>query len=315
MNTLAPANRPVIVRTADCPSSWLLQDHVTPLLTPDRTGSEIAWAITRTPPNAGTPPHVHRNEDEAFYVLEGEVTFLCGDKLIRATAGSFVWGPRDVIHCFRNTGPTPSTMLLTVTPTEFLKFSQALAEPAPDFGAPPAITPQKLAQLAQVAPAYGIEIDPEHALPTVVHPAPRSTRGTWVMGMAIHYLLTSDQTGNRFTVVEIRTKQGLGPPPHTHMEMDEMFYVIEGAYEFLVGDRTETVEAGGAVFVPAGVRHTFRQVSTGSARLLDLHTPGGFEDFFDEIGAPLDQHAEAPPTPDLSPEQVAAVFAKHGMTL
>lgn len=50
----------------------------------------------------GEPPvHVHHGEDEAFYVLEGQLEFLLGEQRHDAPAGTFVWGPREVPHGFR----------------------------------------------------------------------------------------------------------------------------------------------------------------------------------------------------------------------
>ena len=58
---------------------------------------------------SGSPLHVHRNEDEWFYVIEGELTIWVGGEVVVAPAGSFVWGPRDVPHTFLVTarGPLP----------------------------------------------------------------------------------------------------------------------------------------------------------------------------------------------------------------
>jgi mannose-6-phosphate isomerase-like protein (cupin superfamily) len=62
----------------------------------------------RTP---GPPLHVHEREDEALYVLEGEVTVRLGDELSTAGAGSFVWMPRGVAHSFANRGTVPVRLL------------------------------------------------------------------------------------------------------------------------------------------------------------------------------------------------------------
>jgi quercetin dioxygenase-like cupin family protein len=59
-------------------------------------------------------PHVHKGEDEMFYLLEGELRVVCGGQTWTATPGSFAFVPRDVEHSFQVTGATPARMLTIV---------------------------------------------------------------------------------------------------------------------------------------------------------------------------------------------------------
>jgi quercetin dioxygenase-like cupin family protein len=72
------------------------------------TGAESGGAYfameATVPSGGGPPPHIHRNEDETFYVLEGEVEFLLGDRIVTGGAGDFVNVPRGTVHRF----PTPA---------------------------------------------------------------------------------------------------------------------------------------------------------------------------------------------------------------
>ena len=108
---------------------------------------------------AGASPalHVHRAEDESFYVLEGEVTFVCGDREFRAPAGSFVFLPRDVPHTFVVEGDRPARLLTLMTPGGGEGFFRDAGRPAEGPGLPPA-GPPDVALQAQVAPRYGAEI-------------------------------------------------------------------------------------------------------------------------------------------------------------
>ena len=60
------------------------------------------------PPGLASPYHVHHREDEAFYILEGTVAFLCGDTWQVAGPGTYVYGPRDIPHGFRVIGTSPA---------------------------------------------------------------------------------------------------------------------------------------------------------------------------------------------------------------
>jgi mannose-6-phosphate isomerase-like protein (cupin superfamily) len=68
-----------------------------------------------------------------------------------------------------------------------------------------------------------------------------------------------------------------GPGAHAHEANDEIFYVIEGSPEFLVGEQWVPVETGAFVRIPAGVMHDFRNTTDRSAGILNVFIPGGFE--------------------------------------
>ena len=70
----------------------------------------------------GPPLHIHKSEDESFYVLEGEINLLVGDRNIRATAGSLIFVPKGTIHTFSQIGHQPAKFLVTYSPSGFEKF-------------------------------------------------------------------------------------------------------------------------------------------------------------------------------------------------
>jgi len=90
---------------------------------PGETPSTTAVLELEVPPRTfGAPPHIHSLEDEHFYVLEGEVDFLSGDEVERASSGSTVVLPRGHIHGFWNDTDRPARLLLVVSPGEFAGF-------------------------------------------------------------------------------------------------------------------------------------------------------------------------------------------------
>ena len=70
----------------------------------------------------GPPLHIHKSEDESFYVLEGEIKLLVGERNIRATAGSLIFVPKGTIHTFSQIGHQPAKFLVTYSPSGFEKF-------------------------------------------------------------------------------------------------------------------------------------------------------------------------------------------------
>ena len=129
------------------------------LATGEQTGGAYVLSEARVLPGGGPPPHIHHREDEAFFVLEGEIIFNLDGKKITARAGSFVQGPRGVPHGFKNESNAPARMLILVTPPGFEKFIAEFAQPVPSFDSPPVpVTPADLQKLLAIAPKYGIEI-------------------------------------------------------------------------------------------------------------------------------------------------------------
>jgi quercetin dioxygenase-like cupin family protein len=127
----------------------------------EQTGGAYALSEARVLPGGGPPPHIHHREDEAFFVLEGEITFRLGDRKVVARPGSFIQGPRGVPHAFKNESNLPARMLILVTPPGFEKFMAQFAQPLPSFDTPPVpVTPADLEKLLAVAPRHGIEILP-----------------------------------------------------------------------------------------------------------------------------------------------------------
>lgn len=108
------------------------------------------------PPGFASPYHVHKHEDEAFYVLEGEISFVCGGVWMTAGPGGYVFGPRNIPHGFAVTGDAPARLLLLCAPAGFEQFALELGEPEPHAGVPPA--PPDMAKLMAVAAKFDIQI-------------------------------------------------------------------------------------------------------------------------------------------------------------
>ena len=90
------------------------------------------------PVGFGSPYHTHHREDEAFYVLEGEVGFVCDGKWLKAGPGTFVYGPREIPHGFKVIGSSPARMLVMCTPGGFERFVLEQTTPIDEPPSPPA---------------------------------------------------------------------------------------------------------------------------------------------------------------------------------
>jgi len=71
------------------------------------------------PPRLIAPPHLHRSDDEAWYVLEGMLQVLVGKEVVEAHVGSGVFVPRGTPHTYWNPGPRPARYLLVMTSSTY----------------------------------------------------------------------------------------------------------------------------------------------------------------------------------------------------
>jgi quercetin dioxygenase-like cupin family protein len=85
------------------------------------------------------------------------------------------------------------------------------------------------------------------------------------------------------SLIEFELPPGGDVEPHLHRGHSDAFYVLEGEVEFRTGDEVVSAAAGSFVLSPAGVVHSFRNTSSAPARLLNLHTPGGFVEYRREL--------------------------------
>lgn len=129
------------------------------LATAEDTGGKYAMWEAIVPPGGGPPPHIHSREEEAFYVLEGEITFQIGDNRLVATAGTFANMPIGSLHSFKNETSQPAKMIILVAPAGleqmFFEVGQPV-EPGATAASPP--TKADIEKLLAAAPRYGVEI-------------------------------------------------------------------------------------------------------------------------------------------------------------
>src|SRR3712207_8793344 len=101
MTTSGTPTAPVVQAPGEGTGIWHIDTLKTfKALSEDTGGRLVAWEELL--PHRSSPPlHAHADEDEAWFVLDGELTFRVGDDTLVAPAGSFVWAPRAVPHTFR----------------------------------------------------------------------------------------------------------------------------------------------------------------------------------------------------------------------
>jgi len=122
----------------------------------EETDGKFALLDQTMPPGYAVPRHVHVEEDEAWYLLEGSMTFYCGGHVIEAAKYGWVFAPRGIPHTFK-VGSEGARALTFAFPSSFADFVAEMGEPAPQLTVPPP-APVDPHRLAEVARRYGIEI-------------------------------------------------------------------------------------------------------------------------------------------------------------
>jgi quercetin dioxygenase-like cupin family protein len=100
----APGDLVTVCAAGQGPATWAMGSLFERLVTGGQTAGSLDVAVVTQPPGLATPTHVHTREAEAWFVLEGTLTYRAGDRLADLAAGDFIYLPRDVPHAFRITG-------------------------------------------------------------------------------------------------------------------------------------------------------------------------------------------------------------------
>jgi mannose-6-phosphate isomerase-like protein (cupin superfamily) len=120
------------------------------LLRSEESNGQVS--VIQTAPSPGVGPPLHHHEfDEAFYVLEGELTFQLRDEIVRAGPGDLVFAPRGVPHTFANLSGAPARQLIVCTPAGFERYFARMAAEHEGID-PPAWAMQRVPEVTTVGP-------------------------------------------------------------------------------------------------------------------------------------------------------------------
>jgi quercetin dioxygenase-like cupin family protein len=130
-------------------------------------------------------------------------------------------------------------------------------------------------------------------------------------GLGVRFMVGSDEAGGGFSLVEHPiAPRALAAPLHRHANEDEYSYVLEGRVGVQLGEETLEAGPGEFVFKPRNQWHAFWNAGDEPARLLEIISPGGFEQYFAEIAPLLPPHR---PEPDF--EALTQVQSRYGLEM
>ena len=211
----------------------------------------------------GPDLHVHREHTDAFYVLDGEVTFAVGPRAekVRVGHGGFVAVPPGVVHCFANETDADACWLNLHAPdTGFAAYLRDLRDGRPiafDSFDPPTDGGRPATEVVVSAPGEGERLVAGNRVVSLKAVLPELSVAEWTLDGPFD-----------------------GPHANRHDGRVDAFYVLEGELELTVEDAVHAAGPGTLAAIPPGVRHTFAHRGSGLTRVLDVHAPdGGFAEF------------------------------------
>jgi quercetin dioxygenase-like cupin family protein len=156
--TASLLEKPYHLAAGEGPALWHLGALLTFKATSETTGGRCWVQEALGQRGFASPMRRHTREDEAFYLLEGEMSFYVGDDVVRAEPGSFLWGPRDVPHAFC-VESAQARFLAFSTPGGADRFFFATGEPAASLTVPPpAAGPPDIDALVAALNELGVEM-------------------------------------------------------------------------------------------------------------------------------------------------------------
>lgn len=101
-----------------------------------QTGGSVTALENIVAPGEGPPLHTHDEQDEIWFVVEGDLRFRLGDDVVAAPTGSWAFVPRRTAHCFQNAGTSPARILVLFTPAGMEAFFERFSALTPDDVSP-----------------------------------------------------------------------------------------------------------------------------------------------------------------------------------
>jgi quercetin dioxygenase-like cupin family protein len=129
---------------------------------------------------------------------------------------------------------------------------------------------------------------------TLANPDDPKSRHISVAGGTYTILVSGEDTGGRYSLIDMLVPPGGGPPPHRH-DFEEMFTILDGEIELTFRGHAHRASAGSTVNIPSNAPHAFKNTSDKPARLLCMCTPAGQEEFFMTVGDPVNSRTAHPP--------------------
>jgi quercetin dioxygenase-like cupin family protein len=145
----SPLGNSLLVRADQGRTLHAFGHTVVVLLDGEQTGEKFTAFLNISPPGCGPGPHYHDHEDEWFYIVEGQVSFLMNGTWTDVFPGTCIYSPRGSIHAFKNNTDQPIRVFMNIAPAGFEHF---FAEVAEEWAQPE----RDMSRITAISEKYGI---------------------------------------------------------------------------------------------------------------------------------------------------------------
>jgi mannose-6-phosphate isomerase-like protein (cupin superfamily) len=125
---ISPLGSSLLVRGYEGYTLHAFGHAIVVLLDGKQTGEMFTTFVNISPPGGGPGPHYHDREDEWFYIVEGQVSFLMNGTWVDVVPGDCVYSPRGSVHAFKNKTDQPIRVFINIAPAGFERFFAEVAE-------------------------------------------------------------------------------------------------------------------------------------------------------------------------------------------
>jgi quercetin dioxygenase-like cupin family protein len=143
--------------------------------------------------------------------------------------------------------------------------------------------------------------------PTVRMVPPGEGKRVMLFAVRFDYKVTAADSGGTLAALEVTIPPKTLVKPHNHSREDEFTVVLAGTVGARVGDQVLEAAAGASLVKPRGIPHAMWNAGPEPARVLEVLSPGGLEDYFEELAPAL--RAKIPPA------EYDALAARYGLTI
>lgn len=276
-----------IVRPGEGRPWWWQGTIVRWLASGDDTDGRFALQEVAVKPGHGPGAHIQTREDECFYLLAGgPLEVRAGNRTARLEGGGFIQIGRGTAHDFRNAGEADAKLLVACFPAGFEQFQFEAGEEPEDPDEPRKANDADRRRLAELAPKFGIELDPgEEAFgrePAIHIVQPGGGPSANLSGNAWTALATSDQTQGGYALYDVGVAPG--EPPYEIHDVPLAVYAVRGTLGLEVDGTYHALPPGTLVQLPPGVAYRLHGSNEQPGRALIWTAPA--HDLMARVAAP-----------------------------
>jgi len=289
-------------------------------ITDEQADDQLSLIEGFMPPGADSGLHVRIREDEAIYLVAGELEITVGGRRTMLRPGESFFVPRNMPHRVRNIGMVEARALLIDVPGVFSSLIREAGIPLTGAVSeqPSRMTEEEIVELCACAEQFGslILVPPyqegeasfDGKPPIYKRPVHKREQDTYMFfGVPTVLHLAGIETGNEFSLLESYMGVDGDSGLHLHANEDESIYVLEGELELTVGDSVYVLRTGCSYFIPRDVPHRLRSRGGEVARVMHWYTPGTLDPFVRMAGIRIKGPNDVGPVYP-SPEQIGPIL-------